>query len=162
MAKLIATYTEGFFAAFTENRSGMQQRALIDIGDKVPTPKEMADLAGMLSDQWGWERQLVPPTTKATKAIASSDKPRPYTSPKRTGEPIGEERYSLILGYLANHPKSDQREVLRGLGFEDSSARMARWHHAFAALVKAHRIISETIRMSGKGAQIRKNVYSLP
>jgi len=147
MAKLVATYAEGFFAVFTENRSGMQQRALIDIGDKVPTPKEMADLAGTLSDHWGWANVIekAPKAPKATpKAIA--DKPRQYTSPKRTGEPVGEERNSLILGYLANHPKSDQRSILKGLGFEDSHARLARWHHAFAALTKANRIVAEMVR----------------
>lgn len=161
MAKLVATYTEGFFAVFTENRSGMQQRALIDIGEKVPTPKEMAELAGVLSDQWGWANVIEKAPKATPKAI--TDKPRQYTSPKRTGEPVGEERNSMIIGYLANHPKSNQREILKGLGFEDSHARIARWHHAFAALLKANRIAVEIVRVRNeRGGTFRQNLYSLP
>jgi hypothetical protein len=162
MARLVATYTEGFFAVFTENRTGMQQRALIDIGDKVPTPKEMAELAGTLSDHWGWEKQIQPPTAKPAKAIANN-KPREYTSPKATGEPVGEYRHQLILDYLAKHPESDQREILKGLGFEDTHARLARWHHAFAALMKANRIVGKTVSAQNqRGGIYRRNLYSLP
>jgi hypothetical protein len=161
MAKLVATYAEGFFAVFTENRTGMQQRALIDIGDKLPTPKEMADLAGVLSDQWGWANVIEKSAPKA-KALPVKET-RQYTSAKRTGEPVGEERNSLIIGFLADHPKSDQRAVLRGLGFEDSHARIARWHHAFAALIKANRIVAERIQVqNSRGGNARKFLYSLP
>ena len=158
MTKLVATYAEGFFAVFTENRTGMQQRALIDIGDKVPTPKEMAELAGVLSDQWGWANVIEKSPKPKAKELPIKE-PRQYTSPKATGEPVGEERNSMIIGFLADHPKSDQRAVLRGLGYEDSHARIARWHHAFAALIKANRIVAESVNLR---AGRHKNLYSLP
>jgi hypothetical protein len=39
VAKLVATYAAGMFAVFTEDRTGMRQRALIDIGDEDPYAK---------------------------------------------------------------------------------------------------------------------------
>lgn len=162
MAKLVATYAEGFFAVFTENRSGMQQRALIDIGDKVPTPKEMAELAGTLSDHWGWANVIEKAPSKPVKAIAHSDPKakRAYVSPKESGEPVGAERNQMILDYLANHPKSPAKEIISALGWEPTVARMSRWHHAFKALVTANAIVYEIARQSN--ANGRMHVYSLP
>lgn len=162
MAKLIATYAAGMFCVFTESRDGMRQRAAIDIGENTPTPEAMADLAGVLSDQWGWVNPIERSTAYKPKAIEPKVK-RKYTSPQRTGEPIGEERNGMILGYLANHPKSNQREILKGLGFDDSHARIARWHHAFNALIKANRIVAEQIPAQNvRGGMYRVMQYSLP
>ena len=162
MSKLVATYAEGFFAVFTESRSGMQQRALIDIGGKVPTPKEMAELAGTLSDHWGWANAVGNSSQSTHKAIAKpapKDK-RAYVSPKESGEPVGEQRNQMILDYLANHPKSPAKEIISGLGWEPTVARMSRWHHAFKALVTANAIVYEIAKQSN--ANGRMHVYSLP
>jgi hypothetical protein len=159
VAKLIATFSAGMFCVFTESRTGMQQRAAIDIGDNTPTPETMAELASVLSDQWGW----LNPIEKSPPIRKQLPTKREYTSPKRTGEPVGEERNTMIIGFLAKHPKSNQREVLKGLGFEDSHARLARWHHAFSALLKANRIAVEVVHMRNeRGGTYRHNLYSLP
>jgi hypothetical protein len=154
VAKLVATYTEGFFAVFTENRTGMQQRALIDIGDKVPTPKEMAELAGVLSDQWGWGNVIERAPSSKAKAI---DEPkRAYVSPKESGEPVGDIRKQMILDYVATHPKASGKEILEGLGWESTHARISRWQHAFTALIRANQLVAETVAAS------RIKLYSLP
>jgi len=155
MAKLVATYAEGFFAVFTESRSGMQQRALIDIGDKVPTPKEMAELAGVLSDQWGWGNVIERSPSSKAKELPSENK-RAYAKPRSTGEPVGAIREQMILDYVANHPKATGREILEGLGWEFTKARISRWQHAFTALIRANQLVAETVAAS------RIKLYSLP
>lgn len=161
MAKLVATYTEGFFAVFTENRTGMQQRALIDIGDKVPTPKEMAELAGVLSDQWGWGNVIErSPSTKA-KAIGE---PKPKRMREYDKADSSADRPTRIVEFLAtNSGKHDAREIVKGCGFDDSQARLARWHHTFTALVRAGQIVGQMQYTKGQqGGTVRKRIYSLP
>lgn len=166
MAKLVATYAEGFFGVFTEDRTGMRQRALIDIGDKTPTPKEMADLAGVLSDQWGWGNQIEKsPTAKGLPPTAKQlpERKREYR-PRDTSDGSIAHRSELILAFVATHPKSDAKSIIAGCGFEPTELRVGRWHHAFIALVAANQIVREFTMLTkerGKGP-VRKYVYSLP
>jgi len=158
MSKLVATYAEGFFAVFTESRSGMQQRALIDIGSKVPTPVEMAELAGTLSDHWGWDKQIQP-TTKPVKAIAHS---APTEKRTREKDIPYEERQRLTLQFLAKHPKSDARQIIAGCGYEVTDKRLGRWSLAFVGMRKAQLIVAEKVSFRHGPNLINKYVYSLP
>lgn len=155
MAKLVATYAEGFFAVFTESRSGMQQRALIDIGGKVPTPKEMAELAGTLSDHWGWANVIETPTAKPAKQLPTVKRTREKEIPQ-------EERERLTVGFLAKHPKSDAREIISGCGYEPDPKRIGRWNHSFVLMMKAQTIIAEQVAYRNGKHLVRKYVYSLP
>ena len=154
MAKLVATYTEGFFAVFTENRSGMQQRALIDIGDKVPTPKEMAELAGVLSDQWGWGNVIE--RAPSSKAIDEPKRTRDDSDPK----PV--DRQAMILAFLAKHPESGNREIVSGCGFEPTHARVSRWAFTMSTMLQANLVIARKITERGERGTINRLLYSLP
>lgn len=159
MARLIATYAEGHFSVFTEDRSGMRQRALIDIGDKTPTPKEMAELAGTLADHWGWENRIErSPMSKPVKAI------EPTERRTREKEISYAERERLTLQFLAKHPKSDARQIVKGCGYEPTDKRTARWAIGFVAMRKAQLIVGEKVsyRSSPNQAPVNKYLYSLP
>jgi len=157
MAKLVATYAEGFFAVFTESRSGMQQRALIDIGDKVPTPKEMAELAGTLSDHWGWDKQIQPATAKPVRAIA-----HPTSKPIRDRDIPVKERKTRIVGYLATHPESGIRQIVTGLGFNPSEKLVGRWGFTLTTMVQANLIIRRKIDENATRGLGAAYLYSLP
>lgn len=154
MSKLVATYAEGMFAVFTEDRAGMRQRALIDIGDKIPTPSEMAKLAGVLSDQWGWQNGI---ERAAPKAKALPTGRRGYERDEITKA----ERERRIVEYLAKNPKSDARQIIAGCGFEPDDKRYGRWHHSFVEMKIRQQIISEIITVRRQGGAVRKALYSL-
>lgn len=156
MAKLVATYAAGMFAVFTEDRTGMRQRALIDIGDKTPTPIEMAELAGVLSDQWGWGNQIER-TPKPVKAIGE-----PTVRRTREKEIPPSEREELTLAFLAKHPKSDARQIVSGCGFEPTEKRLARWSLVFSYMMKRNLIAAERVSFRSGKNLINKYLYSLP
>lgn len=156
MSKLVATYAEGMFAVFTEDRSGMRQRALIDIGEHTPTPKEMADLAGVLSDQWGWVDAIDKP-----RPVKALDKPKVKRTRDDSG-PSVKERNELALAYLRDHPKSDAKQIISGVGFEPTQRELFKWWSSLSILVKANQIVCEKISFRAGPQLVRKNIYSLP
>jgi len=161
MSKLIATYAEGHFAVFTEDRSGMRQRALIDIGDKIPTPKEMAELAGTLSDHWGWNNRIERAPTHSPKVKAIAPNPRAERRTREKEIPI-DERQRLTIEFLAKHPGSDAREIIAGCGYEPDRKRVGRWNLVFTAMLKANMIAAEKVSYRHGPNLINKYVYSLP
>jgi hypothetical protein len=155
--KLIATYAAGHLGVFTEDRTGMRQRALIDIGDTTPTPEQMAKLAGSLSDQFNWSNVI----QASTAAKQLPGEKRPYKT-RDNSDPSPTEREKLITEFLATNPKTDARAIIRGLGFDDDEARLSRWGHTFGALVKARRIVGELTAYRVEKNLVRKYLYSLP
>ena len=152
--KLIATYVEGFAACFTESRTGMKQRALIDIGDTPPTPQELADLASILSDQWGWMNRLEHPAGSVRKGELTSV---PREKRTREKEISTGERRTLILQYLAQHPDSGTRAIVEGLGYQPDEKRIARWAFTLATMDKAGAIISRKVREG----MVNRHLYSI-
>ena len=154
--KLIATYAEGFMACFTESRTGMKQRALIDVGDKAPTPQELAELAGILCDQWGWESRL-------ERAPAQVKKKELTTVPKvkRTRDdsdvPLAQ-RKILALEYLATHSNVKLAEMVEALGFVADRKRVGRWFLAMNQLRQTGQVTGTRIREG----QTNQMIYSLP
>ena len=155
--KLIATYAEGFMACFTESRTGMKQRALIDVGDKAPTPQELAELAGILCDQWGWENRIERSPAQVRKKELPSTRPQPRGL-RDNSDLKPAEREPLILKYLAQHPNSNSRAIVEGLGFGSDAKRLARWAFTLATMDKMGTIISKKMH----DGQVNRLLYSLP
>lgn len=158
MTKLIATHTNGFVACFTEGRLGMQQRALIDIGEGDVTPQELADIANALDNRWGWTERIIK-SGATPKALEGSQRKRTYTPRDDTDTPP-KEREQLVLTYLPEHPDSSVREIMIGSGIDDSDAkRVGRWTNTMYGLLQAGIVISRIDYKGNKGG--RFNRYSL-
>lgn len=130
MTKLIATYTEGFLGVFTESRDGMQQRALIDVGQTVMAPKDLANLANVLDNQFNWSNNIVKGGPKS-KAIDGPKRGRGVPSPD---DPPLSERKRMVIDYLSTHPESLARDIITGCGFEDTASRVNRWAQMLATM----------------------------
>jgi len=154
MSKLVVTYVEGFVACFTESRTGMQQRALIDVGGSAPSPQELAELAGVLSDQWGWMNriQTSPSVRKGELTTARVPRVRDNSDLKPA------EREPLILRFLAQNPESPTRAIVEGLGYEADAKRMGRWGFTLATMMKAGAIMGKQVR----DGQTNRMLYSVP
>jgi hypothetical protein len=158
MSKLIVTYVEGFVACFTESRTGMQQRALIDVGDSAPSPQALAELGGVLADEWGWMNRIERSTAHVRKGELTTTRPSPRKVQHDLSDPKGADRQAMILRYLAQNPDVPTKAIVEGLGFEPDHKRVARWAFTMSSMVKAGLVISKSIQYG----TVRRYLYSLP
>jgi hypothetical protein len=141
---LVITHAEGFLACFTQDDNGtMKQRALLDVGDNVPTAAELAKMGSAFADQFHWlngAQSDAPPirALPAKQKAHATKRSRAYQTTDATE--VARIRADVIL-WLASHPDSVAMEIAKGVGIPtDDNKAMHRFYWYLRTMLLANQI----------------------